>query len=581
MDIFDGLTLIGGLALFLFGMNLMGSALEKRAGGRLKALLQNVSSNPFKGLFLGIAITALMQSSSVTTVMVVGFVNSGLMTLSQSVPIIMGANLGASITPWILSLSGVSGGGFILQLLKPSSFTPVLALIGVIFHNFSKSTRRRQTGLILLGFAVLMYGMEIMSGSVAGLRTDPGFTGLITLISHPVVGVLVGILVTAVIQSSSASIGILQALSTTGAISYNVAVPVIMGQNIGTCISALLSCLGASKNAKRAALVHLLFNVFSMLILLPLYFIIYNIAGLTFGDEAVNPVTIAIVNTVYKIISIVVLMPLSGLLEKLSTVIVRDGADMSLLDERLLNTPSVAIERCQVVARDMAELAVHGVRSSIGLLTSWDAKTAQEVLDEENKVDYYEDQLGSYLVKLSSRSLLRHDAMEVTKLLHLISDFERISDHSVNILKSAEEKQEKGLDFSENARRELEVVLSALEELLGLTLKTFEEGSQEAAGSVEPLEQIINSLSEEVRTAHIQRLQNGSCTIEMGFILTDLLNNISRVAAHCSNIAGCVVEMSHEDMDLHQYLHSVRHGGGDYDRQYEEFSYKYRLPDTI
>ena len=581
MDIFDGLTLIGGLALFLFGMNLMGSALEKRAGGRLKALLQNVSSNPFKGLFLGVAITALMQSSSVTTVMVVGFVNSGLMTLSQSVPIIMGANLGASITPWILSLSGVSGGGFILQLLKPSSFTPVLALIGVIFHNFSKSTRRRQTGLILLGFAVLMYGMEIMSGSVADLRTDPGFTGLITLISHPVVGVLVGILVTAVIQSSSASIGILQALSTTGAISYNVAVPVIMGQNIGTCISALLSCLGASKNAKRAALVHLLFNVFSMLILLPLYFIIYNIAGLTFGDEAVNPVTIAIVNTVYKIISIVVLMPLSGLLEKLSTVIVRDGADMSLLDERLLNTPSVAIERCQVVARDMAELAVHGVRSSIGLLTSWDAKTAQEVLDEENKVDYYEDQLGSYLVKLSSRSLLRHDAMEVTKLLHLISDFERISDHSVNILKSAEEKQEKGLDFSENARRELEVVLSALEELLGLTLKTFEEGSQEAAGSVEPLEQIINSLSEEVRTAHIQRLQNGSCTIEMGFILTDLLNNVSRVAAHCSNIAGCVVEMSHEDMDLHQYLHSVRHGGGDYDRQYEEFSYKYRLPDTI
>ena len=581
MDIFDGLTLIGGLALFLFGMNLMGSALEKRAGGRLKALLQNVSSNPFKGLFLGIAITALMQSSSVTTVMVVGFVNSGLMTLSQSVPIIMGANLGASITPWILSLSGVSGGGFILQLLKPSSFTPVLALIGVIFHNFSKSTRRRQTGLILLGFAVLMYGMEIMSGAVADLRTDPGFTGLITLISNPVVGVLVGVLVTAVIQSSSASIGILQALSTTGAISYNVAVPVIMGQNIGTCISALLSCLGASKNAKRAALVHLLFNVFSMLILLPLYFIIYNIAGLTFGDEAVNPVTIAIVNTVYKIISIVVLMPLSGLLEKLSTVIVRDGADMSLLDERLLNTPSVAIERCQVVARDMAELAVHGVRSSIGLLTSWDAKTAQEVLDEENKVDYYEDQLGSYLVKLSSRSLLRHDAMEVTKLLHLISDFERISDHSVNILKSAEEKQEKGLDFSENARRELEVVLSALEELLGLTLKTFEEGSQEAAGSVEPLEQIINSLSEEVRTAHIQRLQNGSCTIEMGFILTDLLNNVSRVAAHCSNIAGCVVEMSHEDMDLHQYLHSVRHGGGDYDRQYEEFSYKYRLPDTI
>ncbi|MBQ4381779.1 MAG: Na/Pi cotransporter family protein [Oscillospiraceae bacterium] len=581
MDIFDGLTLIGGLALFLFGMNLMGSALEKRAGGKLKALLQNVSSNPFKGLFLGIAITALMQSSSVTTVMVVGFVNSGLMTLSQSVPIIMGANLGASITPWILSLSGVSGGGFILQLLKPSSFTPVLALIGVIFHNFSKSTRRRQTGLILLGFAVLMYGMEIMSGAVADLRTDPGFTGLITLISNPVVGVLVGVLVTAVIQSSSASIGILQALSTTGAISYNVAVPVIMGQNIGTCISALLSCLGASKNAKRAALVHLLFNVFSMLILLPLYFIIYNIAGLTFGDEAVNPVTIAIVNTVYKIISIVVLMPMSGLLEKLSTVIVRDGADMSLLDERLLNTPSVAIEQCQVVARDMAELAVHGVRSSIGLLTSWDAKTAQEVLDEENKVDYYEDQLGSYLVKLSSRSLLRHDAMEVTKLLHLISDFERISDHSVNILKSAEEKQEKGLDFSENARRELEVVLSALEELLGLTLKTFEEGSQEAASSVEPLEQIINSLSEEVRTAHIQRLQNGSCTIEMGFILTDLLNNVSRVAAHCSNIAGCVVEMSHEDMDLHQYLHSVRHGGGDYDRQYEEFSYKYRLPDTI
>lgn len=581
MDIFDILTLLGGLSLFLFGMNIMGKSLEKRAGHKLKPLLENVTSNPLKGLFLGVVITAVMQSSSVTTVMVVGFVNSGIMTLTQSVPVIMGANLGAAITNWILSLSGISGGSFVLQLLKPSSFTPVVALVGVILHNFIKRERTKDLGRILLGFAILMYGMEIMSGSVSDLRDDPAFTGLITLISNPVVGVLVGTVVTAVIQSSSASIGILQALSATGAITYSVAVPVIMGQNIGTCVSALISCLGAGKDAKRAAIVHLFFNVISMLICLPLYFLVYSLAQFTFGDSAVTPVSIALINTVYKLVSVAILAPFPNIFVRLACLVVPDAkvsGELSLLDERLIKTPAIAIYNAERVMSTMAKEAVVGVQESLTLLKNYDGKAFDAVIAKEDHVDYYEDKLGAYLVKLSTETMTKADSRRTSMLLKLISDFERISDHSVNIAYSAEEMSEKRLGFSEEAKVETGKLIEAANDILELTLSSFLYNDLGSAVTVEPLEQVINKLSEEIRTRHIDRLKAGDCTIEMGFILTDLVTNLERVSAHCSNIAGCILEMSHDDLQLHKSLHKLRHSGEGYDRLYRDFEEKYALP---
>ena len=581
MDFFDALTLIGGLALFLFGMNIMGSSLEKRAGHRLKSLLGRMTSNPLGGFALGLGITALMQSSSVTTVMVVGFVNSGLMTLRQSVSIIMGANLGAAVTPWLLSLSGVNGAGVILQLLKPTSFTPVLALIGVIMHNFMKDTRKRDTGMVLLGFAVLMYGMEIMSGSVADLRSDPNFTRIIGLFSNPLLGVLAGTVITAVIQSSSASIGILQALSATGSITYEIAIPVIMGQNIGTCISAILSSIGATTNAKRAAFIHVLFNVLSMLICLPLYHLVYRLANFTFGGTAVTVFSIAMINTLYKLISVALLAPLTGIFEPLAAFFIRDrGGDdeIELLDERLLATPSVAISRCKTVAAAMSEMAAKGVLSAMGLLREYDAKAAQEIIREEDKVDFYEDKLGSYLVKLSSRSLTQADSAEASKLLRLISDFERISDHSVNIMHSAEEKHDKGLSFSPAAVTEMESIVGAVSEIIDLGQRAFTQDDLRAAAMVEPLHQTVVRLCSEVRANHAARLQSGECTIELGFILNDLLIYLERVSGHISNIAGCVLEIQRDGLDLHEFLHSVRHSSGDYASLYEEYCEKYLTP---
>lgn len=580
MNVFDILTLIGGLALFLYGMNVMGSRLEKRAGHKLKPLLEKATSNPFKGLFLGVVITALMQSSSVTTVMVVGFVNSGIMTLSQSVPVIMGANLGAAITNWILSLSGISGGSFILQLLKPSSFTPVVALVGVIMHNFIKRERTRDVGGVLMGFAILMYGMEIMSGSVSGLRDDPAFTGMLTLISHPVMGVLVGIVITAVIQSSSASIGILQALSATGAITFNLAVPVIMGQNIGTCVSAIISCLGAGRSAKRAAAVHLIFNLLAMLICLPLYFLVYNLAGLTFGDEAVNPVTIALINTVYKLVSVAILAPAGGLIEKLAVLIIREEKEtgaITLLDERLIKTPAVAVDNAERVMFSMAHDAVDGVTEAMRLLTAFDEKVYDDVRAKEAKVDYYEDKLGTYLVRLSAGNLAAADSRKASMLLRLISDFERISDHSIGIAASAEELSEKHLAFSDEAKAEVKVISDAVSECMDLALGAFLYNDLGSAATVEPLEQVIDKLREDIQARHIERLKTGECTIEMGFILTDLITSLERISDHCSNIAGSLLEMSHDDLQLHKSLHNLRHSGEGYDRLYADFSARYAL----
>ncbi len=584
-DVFDIISLFGGLALFLFGMNLMSSSLEKRAGGRLKALLGNITSNPVKGFLLGVGVTAVLQSSSATTVMVVGFVNSGLMTLGQSVGIIVGANLGASITPWLLSLAGIEGGGFILEIFKMSTITPIMAVVGAVLYIFQKKPAKRDTGMIFLGFAILMYGMETMSGAVVGLRDAPEFAHIISVLSNPLVGVLAGVVITAVIQSSSASIGILQALATTGHISYGTAIPVIMGQNIGTCISALLSCIGASKNAKRAAMVHLSFNVISTVVVLPLYYLVYYLFHMSFAGLAVSSWEIAMINTAYKIISIVILAPVLRFLEPLSHLIIRDssqGGEETLLDERLLKSPAVAVARCRSVTVAMAEEAAQSIFDAIRELTYYDEETDEKIMRSEDHVDYYEDRLGTYLVKLSAQNLSAADNAQATKLLHMISDFERISDHAVNIVKSAEEIHEKKLTFSSDAMRELNTMIDAVSEIMSLALASFRDDDLNSAVMVEPLKLVVDNLKDRIRLNHVKRMQQGECTIELGFILTDLLTNLERVSDHCSNIAGYMLEMSEDNTNIgvHEFLHNVRSGDTkEFNDYYDYFKVKYRMPE--
>ena len=575
------LELISGLAMFLFGMNIMGQALEKRAGNKLKSILGSMTSNTFKGFLLGLGVTLIIQSSSATTVMVVGFVNSGLMTLRQSIGVIMGANLGTSVTAWILSLQGIEGSG-ILTLFKPSTFTPVLALIGIIFYMFQKNPKRKDTGLILLGFAVLMFGMDTMSGAVGGLKENEAFRNVLIMFSNPILGVLAGTIVTAIVQSSSASVGILQALTTTGAISYSAAVPIIMGQNIGTCVTAMISSVGASKNARRASIIHLSFNVIATLVLLPIYYILMavlpqSVLGLI--PPSADPLGIAIVHTVFKIFALLLLMPCSGLLEKLARAIIKDDkGEKQLLDERLLGTPAVAVERCRVESRNMAILAVSSLKDALPLLDGYDEKKALEIKEAEGNVDVYEDKLGSYLVKISARELTQSDSAEVSKLLHIIGDFERISDHAMNIVDSSEEMHDKGINFSEDAQRELSVLIGAVEEILDLSLKAFCDRDYDAAVKIEPLEQVIDMLKEELKRKHIARLQKNECTIEMGFVLTDVLTSLERISDHCSNIGGCVIEMQHDDLDIHEYLRRVKTGEDkEFAAHFDYYKVKYSL----
>ncbi len=581
MDLFDVLSLLGGLALFLFGMNLMGQALEKRAGSKLKTFLANITSNPFKGFLLGLGVTAVMQSSSATTVMVVGFVNSGIMTLRQAVGVIMGANLGTSMTSWILSLTGIQGENFLIQLLKPSSFVPILAMIGIVLYMFQKSAKRRDTGMILMGFAVLMFGMEAMSAAVGGLKDVPEFTRVLVLFSNPVLGVLVGTIFTAIIQSSSASVGILQALTATGSVTYSTAVPIIMGQNIGTCVSAMISSVGASKNAKRAAVIHLSFNVIATLIILPLYYLISWFLQDPLGAQVASPVGIAIVHTVFKLIALALLMPFTKQLEKLSCLIVsesRKNEKMELLDERLFVTPSVAIARCKEVTVSMARLAVESIKESTALLGEYTEKAAMRVREKEDEVDIYEDKLGSYLVKLSAHDLSEADNAEANKLLHVIGDFERISDHAINVTNSAEEIHDKKLEFSGQAKKELGVLINAVLEILDLALASFEKHDLDSAVMVEPLEQVVDYLRDTLKKQHIRRLRKQECTIELGFVLTDLLTNLERVSDHCSNIAACILEMDRDEMDVHEYLRSVKGGEmKEYNDYFEYFKVKYSL----
>ena len=580
MDIFDVLSLIGGLALFLYGMNSMGASLEKKAGGQLKSVLTKMTDNPFKGFLLGLVVTAIIQSSSATTVMVVGFVNSGIMTLHQSIGIIMGANVGTTITAWILSLMAVDGGG-IMAFFKPSSFVPVLALIGVVLLMFSKKQKSKDTAAILLGFATLMTGMAAMSDAVEGLKEVPEFTNILTLFSNPILGVLAGAGMTAIIQSSSASVGILQAISSTGAVAFSSAVPIIMGMGIGTCITAVLASIGANKNAKRATLVHLYFNVIGTPVALALFYGANAIFQFSFFDDAVGEVEIAIINTVFKLFCTVFWFPLIKVLEKLATISVKETEEKEkyeVLDERLFATPAVAVERCREVTKTMAEISIEAIEKSLVTLREYTPELSEEIVKAEKKVDKYEDKLGSYLVKVSALELADEDSAETTKLLHLISDFERISDHAVNVLKSAEEIAEKKLAFSEKAQAELGVMTSAVSEIVNLAYKSFAENDLEAAFRVEPLEQVVDELRDAIKLKHIRRLQEGRCTIELGFVLNDLLTDLERVSDHCSNIAGLVIEMSHSEMDLHKYLKRIKKDpDSEYNRLFEAYSDSYKI----
>ena len=580
MDLFDVLTLLGGLSLFLFGMNLMGASLEKRAGSSLKILLGKLTSRKILGFLTGMGVTAVIQSSSATTVMVVGFVNSGLLTLRQAISVIMGANVGTTVTAWILSLTGLDGDNFFVMLLKPTSFTPILALIGVVLTMMAKSDKKKDVGMILLGFAVLMFGMDTMSGAVAGLEEVPEFRNILLMFSNPVLGVLAGAGLTAIIQSSSPSVGILQALSATGQVTYGAAIPIIMGQNIGTCVTAMISSVGANKNAKRAAVVHLLFNIVGTAVWLAVFYGINAVVQFSFVSHSIDQLGIAVVHTAFNILCTALLFPFSGLLEKMACRLVPDTKapeKIQILDERFLATPSVAIDRCQEVAETMARISMDALKTSCQLIEHYDPKSAQAVRETEQEADQYEDMLGTYLVKLGRADLNAADSRETAKLLHIIGDFERISDHAVNLVESAEEIRNKGLSFSVHAKQELAVLTAAVGEVMDLALDAFLQNDPALAAKVEPLEQVVDTLKEQLRNRHILRLQKGECTIELGFVWSDLLTSLERVADHCSNIAGCVIEMSHDSLDVHEYLDNVKAGGPGFLRAYEAYAQKYAL----
>ena len=583
MSIFDVLTMIGGLCLFLFGMDLMGQALERRAGGRLRTLLDKMTGQVMTGFLTGMAITAVIQSSSATTVMVVGFVNSGLMTLRQAINVIMGANVGTTVTAWLLSLAGISSGDVWIDLLKPTSFTPVLALVGIVLYMSCKSGKRKDTGVILLGFATLMFGMDTMSGAVAGLKDVPAFAQLFVAFKNPVLGVLAGAVLTGIIQSSSASVGILQALAVTGQVSYAAAIPIIMGQNIGTCVTALLSSVGTNKNAKRAAVVHLMFNVIGVVVLLTAFCIVKAVFAPSILQMPATMYGIAVAHSCFNVICTALLLPCGGLLEKLAVRLVPDGPQEKAeqpveLDERLLATPPLALQQCRAVAEEMAACAAEALNRGLDAFSAYTPELAEGIRRDEKRCDRYEDALGTYLVRLSTQQMGAAESEEATELLKTIGDFERISDHAVNVLESAEELRTKGLTFSKTAQRELDVLSKAVRDILALALRAFREKDMDAAGQVEPLEQVIDDLKEQMRTRHILRLQQGQCSIETGFVWCDLLTDLERTSDHCSNIAGCVIDAAQHDLNLHETLRSVRHSDGTYRQRLDTCAEVYRLP---
>ncbi|MBQ3241665.1 MAG: Na/Pi cotransporter family protein [Oscillospiraceae bacterium] len=566
MDIFAVFELVGGLAMFLYGMNVMGDGLEKQAGGKLKTILEKMTSNPVKGFLLGLAVTAVIQSSSATTVMVVGFVNAGIMKLRQAIGIIMGANVGTTVTAWILSLTGLEGDSFIVQILKPSTFSPLVAFIGIVMIMFFKKESLRNIGAIAMGFAVLMFGMDMMSAAVKPLRDIPEFTSILTMFSNPILGVLAGALLTAVIQSSSASVGILQALSDTGSVTFSSAVPIILGQNIGTCVTALISSVGTNKNARRAAAVHLYFNLIGTTLFLVLFYTAHAILDFSFFALPIDRMGISVVHTLFNLVSTLTLLPFAGLLEKLALLTIRDDGkdekrkvlDEDLLDERFLASPSVAIFQSQKMTRSMATLAQSCLHQAISLIGNYDEQVAHAIEEGEDQIDLYEDKLGSYLVHLSGKSLTLQESHEVSKLLHVIGDFERIGDHAVNILKSAKEMKDKKFVFSDDAKKELDTISFAIEEVVRLATEAFIWDDLAMAAQVEPLEQVVDNMKNELRARHISRLQAGECTIHNGFVFSDLITNFERVADHCSNIGVCLLRIAEDTFDTHEYLNHIK-----------------------
>ena len=586
MDIFAVFELVGGLAMFLYGMNVMGDGLEKQAGGKLKTILEKMTSNPVKGFLLGLAVTAVIQSSSATTVMVVGFVNAGIMKLRQAIGIIMGANVGTTVTAWILSLTGLEGDSFIVQILKPSTFSPLVAFIGIVMIMFFKKESLRNIGAIAMGFAVLMFGMDMMSAAVKPLRDIPEFTSILTMFSNPILGVLAGAVLTAVIQSSSASVGILQALSDTGSVTFSSAVPIILGQNIGTCVTALISSVGTNKNARRAAAVHLYFNLIGTTLFLVLFYAAHAILDFSFFSLPIDRMGISVVHTLFNLVSTLTLLPFAGLLEKLALLTIRDDGkdekrkvlDEDLLDERFLASPSVAIFQSQKMTRSMATLAQSCLHQAISLIGNYDEQVAHAIEEGEDQIDLYEDKLGSYLVHLSGKSLTLQESHEVSKLLHVIGDFERIGDHAVNILKSAKEMKDKKFVFSDDAKKELDTISSAIEEVVHLATEAFIRDDLAMASQVEPLEQVVDNMKNELRARHISRLQAGECTIHNGFVFSDLITNYERVADHCSNIGVCLLRIAEDTFDTHEYLNHIKDGHNDsFEKNYQKYKEKYSL----
>ena len=588
MDLFSILTLIGGLALFLYGMNAMGDGLAKVSGGKLEKILENLTSNPIKAVLLGAGVTAVIQSSSATTVMVVGFVNSGIMKLSQAVGVIMGANIGTTITSWILSLTGIQSDNFIIQMFKPTSFSPVLAIVGVIFILFINDSKKKDIGTIFIGFAILMYGMDMMSSAVKPLAEVPEFTNLLLKFSNPLLGVVAGALLTAVIQSSSASVGILQALCLTGAVPFSAAIPIIMGQNIGTCITAILSAIGAKKNAKRAAAVHLYFNLIGTVIFMTVFYLINAVVGFSFFHQAATPAGIAVIHSVFNVTATIILLPFAKGLEKLACLTIRDkkedvvvsaeDREFMILEPRFLEKPAFAVEQSRNAARKMAEESHNALFTALSLVDKYSEEGVERVENMESKVDRYEDELGTYLVKLSHKDISEADSHSLSIMLHCIGDFERISDHAVNIMESAQELYEKGLKFSENAKKDLEVLGQAVEDIVNTAYEVFDKQDMKLAEKIEPLEEVIDELSKEVKRRHVQRLRNGECTIEMGFILSDITTCLERVADHCSNIGVCVTQVSEDLYDTHSHLNTVKtHPDEAFYHELEDARLKYQL----
>ena len=585
MDIFDVLQMIGGLCLFLFGMETMGDGLTRTSGSKLEGILSSLTSSVPKGVLLGCVVTAVIQSSSATTVMLVGFVNSGIMQLRQAIPVIMGANIGTTATAWLLSLTSIDGDSVFMQLLKPMSFSPILAAVAIVFMMFMKSEKKYNIGMILIGFAVLMYGMDIMSSAVAPLKDVPEFVSILTMFSNPVLGVAAGAVFTAAIQSSSASVGILQALCLTGSVTYGTAIPIIMGQNIGTCVTAILSSIGANKGAKRVAAVHLSFNIIGTVIFLVAFYAANAALSFEFMGYVVNPANIAIIHSIFNIASTAVLLPFYKQLEKLAILVVKDAPEkkaqdetLTLLDERFLDTPSVATMQCKKVAAKMAQLSRDSIMAAMGLIESFDDDKFNYVDLLESKIDRYEDTLSAYIVKLERQDLSNDDNTTLSAILHNVGDLERISDHAKNISESALELHQKGINFSPDAEREVGIFMNAVREIVNLAVDSFVEKDVEMAASVEPLEEVIDEIHADVKNRHIERLRKGICTIELGFILSDLGTNLERVADHCSNLAICTIEAAEGAFDMHRYTSRIKkYDVDEFEQKERGFEAKYSL----